>query len=80
IEASQEAEEEWSNTVDTIFSGQLFSETKSWYNGANIPGKKVQSLVFTGGLPAYLERINGVAEKGYEGFIFDGKPAAATYA
>ncbi|KIJ29791.1 hypothetical protein M422DRAFT_268744 [Sphaerobolus stellatus SS14] len=77
IEASQEAQEEWSNTVDTIFSGQLFSETKSCYNGANIPGKKIQSLNFTGGLPAYLERINDVAEKGYEEFILDGKPAAA---
>ncbi|KIJ29796.1 hypothetical protein M422DRAFT_235129 [Sphaerobolus stellatus SS14] len=73
IEPSREAEEEWSNNVDKIFSGQLFSEAKSWYTGANIPGKKVQSLNFTGGLPAYVERISTVAKKGYEGFILSGK-------
>ncbi|KIJ37503.1 hypothetical protein M422DRAFT_177825, partial [Sphaerobolus stellatus SS14] len=78
IEPSREAEEEWSNNVDKIFSGQLFSEAKSWYTGANIPGKKVQSLNFTGGIPAYLERISTVAKKGYEGFILAGKPVEAT--
>ncbi|KIJ37502.1 hypothetical protein M422DRAFT_177863, partial [Sphaerobolus stellatus SS14] len=78
IEPSREAEEEWSNNVDKIFSGQLLSEAKSWYTGANIPGKKVQSLSFTGGLPAYVERISTVAKKGYEGFILTGKPVEAT--
>ncbi|KIJ51144.1 hypothetical protein M422DRAFT_244330 [Sphaerobolus stellatus SS14] len=78
IEPSREAEEEWTNNVNKIFSGQLFSEAKSWYTGANIPGKKVQSLNFTGGIPAYLERISTVAEKGYEGFILAGKPVEAT--
>ncbi|KIJ51152.1 hypothetical protein M422DRAFT_157886, partial [Sphaerobolus stellatus SS14] len=78
IEPSREAEEEWTNYVNKIYSGQLFSEAKSWYTGANIPGKKVQSLNFSGGIPDYLKRISIVAENGYEGFILAGKPVEAT--
>ena len=36
--------------------------------GSNIPGKKVESLNYTGGVPRYCEEIRSIAMKGYEGF------------
>jgi len=72
IEPSLAAEEEWSKKVDKIFSTQLFQKVASWYTGANVPGKTVQSLNFTGGVPAYIKCTKEVAEKGYEGFILRG--------
>jgi len=64
-----DAEEKWSRHVDQIFTSQLFYKAKSWYTGANIPGKTVQTLNFTGGVPAYDKYTKEVAEKGYEGFV-----------
>jgi cyclohexanone monooxygenase len=36
--------------------------------GANIPGKPCEILMYTGGLPMYLEELEASAENGYEGF------------
>lgn len=74
IEASQDAEDKWSRYVDDIFTTQLFSKAKSWYTGANIPGKTVQTLNFTGGVPMYIKETTEVADKGYEGFILSRQP------
>jgi cyclohexanone monooxygenase len=49
-------------------SVSLFDQADSWYLGANIPGKKRQLLNFPGGVPAYLERLKTLKDKGYEGF------------
>lgn len=38
---------------------------------ANIPGKPRESLNYTGGIPKYVRECREVAEKGYEGFLFD---------
>jgi hypothetical protein len=48
----------------------LWSKAKSWYNGSNIPGKVVETLNFTGGLPLYINMCNESMEKGYDGFVF----------
>ncbi|KAL0577461.1 hypothetical protein V5O48_004530 [Marasmius crinis-equi] len=38
------------------------------YLGANIPGKVIEPLNFTGGVPYYKKRCDEVAQNGYEGF------------
>ena len=40
----------------------------SWYLGANIPGKPRVFLPYVGGLAAYREKCEFVANNGYEGF------------
>ncbi|MFF1552978.1 flavin-containing monooxygenase [Rhodococcus erythropolis] len=68
VEATPEAEQRWQEQLDEIAAPALFSEAKSWYMGANIPGKKVQLLMYPGGLPAYLANVNESAANGYPEF------------
>ncbi|KAE9392198.1 cyclohexanone monooxygenase [Gymnopus androsaceus JB14] len=69
IEATREAEINWRQQVMDEAAARLFSTAKSWYMGANIPGKAVEILMYTGGAAKYTRICNEVAEKGYEGFI-----------
>ena len=69
IEADAQAEEAWAKQVHELVQHTLFPKAKSWYMGANIPGKKVEVLNYPGGLPMYLKLFRESAEKGYEGFI-----------
>ncbi|MBL4622157.1 MAG: hypothetical protein JKY89_07145 [Immundisolibacteraceae bacterium] len=58
----------WSEEVLEIANETLFPLTDSWYTGANIAGKHRQFAVYLGG-PLFFERLAGVAENGYEGFV-----------
>ena len=44
IEATQEAEDDWCKRMHEKWDATLFPLAKSWYQGANIPGKKVEPL------------------------------------
>ncbi|KAG6860032.1 hypothetical protein C0995_000252 [Termitomyces sp. Mi166 len=68
IDATREASEAWVQRVVDIFSQGLWAHTKSWYTGANVPGKRVEPLNFAGGLPLYLSLIRESARDGYAGF------------
>ena len=50
IEPTQEAEDEWIKTCETISDQTLFSKGESWIFGANIPGKKNTVIVLSGRL------------------------------
>ena len=41
----------------------------SWYNGANVPGKKRMYMGYTAGIPEYRRRCDEVAADGYTGFV-----------
>ncbi|KAG7088623.1 hypothetical protein E1B28_012596 [Marasmius oreades] len=69
IEPTREAEEEWRNLVMNNSSKALFHKAKSWYMGANIPGKPIEQLNFVGGIALYDSLCQSKAAKGYEGFI-----------
>jgi cation diffusion facilitator CzcD-associated flavoprotein CzcO len=69
IEATPEAEKRWATAIDEIVAEGLFGQAKSWYMGANIPGKKVQMLMYPGGLPAFLTEVNESAANGYPDFV-----------
>jgi len=70
IEAVRKAEEEWRSLVLHIARQGLTHKAKSWWNGANIPGKPIEQLNFLGGIPLYHSLCQSNAEKGYEGFVF----------
>lgn len=68
IEAVPAAQEEWSKLIADFWASSLFPRAKSWYQGSNIPGKKVESLNFPLGLPTYIAKFKESAAEGYSGF------------
>jgi len=68
IEATPDAQEDWHKLICDFWESTLFPQAKSWYQGSNIPGKKVEPLNFPMGLPTYLEKFNNSVNNDYEGF------------
>lgn len=67
IEATREAEDQWIQLVEDQNAPTLFPLTISWWNGGNVPGKKVQSYNYLGGIQNYESDIRGTLE-GWKGF------------
>jgi cation diffusion facilitator CzcD-associated flavoprotein CzcO len=59
FEAKPETEEDWTRRMKKKWDASLFPLAKSWYQGSNIPGKRVEPLNWSGGIPAY--RVSHVA-------------------
>lgn len=78
VEPTAEAEREWKAAVDAEWASTLYPKAKSWYSGANIPGKKVEALNWAGGLPRYLEVVEGVRRQGWRGFQMERLPRLNT--
>jgi cyclohexanone monooxygenase len=72
IEASAEAEQAWVQSIIEVANQSLFPKTKSWYMGANIPGKPVSPMLFLGGAPAYRQICADIVADGYRGFALTG--------
>lgn len=70
IEPTTTAESEWVEHVSDVANATLFPEAKSWYMGANIPGKPVVSLIYLGGFKEYSRRLSAALTNGYDGFLF----------
>ncbi|KAG6901285.1 hypothetical protein C0995_014253 [Termitomyces sp. Mi166 len=68
IDATREASEAWVQRVTDIYNKGFWTRAKSWYTGANVPGKRLESLNFSGGLPLYTTLIDESAQGGYAGF------------
>jgi cyclohexanone monooxygenase len=56
-----------------VGDASLYPRAKSWYMGANIPGKPRVLLPYVGGVGAYRELCDTVAASGYEGFILSAR-------
>jgi len=67
-EAQAEAENQWTTRVRDLWESSLFPLAESWYQGANIPGKKKEALAYVGGLPKYIKELEQCAKNNYEGF------------
>jgi cation diffusion facilitator CzcD-associated flavoprotein CzcO len=67
IEARPDAQEAWVAHVNAVADRTLYPMCNSWYVGANIPGKTRVFMPLLG-YPAYVEKCNEVAARGYEGF------------
>lgn len=70
IEALPEAQSEWIDEVLSFVTGSVLLHPKcnSWYNGANVPGKKRMYTTYVGGIPEYRRRCDQVVAGGYTGF------------
>lgn len=71
VEATPGAETEWTEHVFQMAERMLFSKTDSWFTGinSNLNGKQNRTvLLYAGGAPAYREKCDEVAAKGYAGF------------
>ncbi len=68
VEAKKEAQDAWREHCLDLASKTLAMHTDSWYNGANIPGKKREFMIYMGGIPAWHEAfLDALNEwKGFE--------------
>jgi cation diffusion facilitator CzcD-associated flavoprotein CzcO len=69
LEAKPEGEKKWHDMIKEINDKSLFPHTRSWYMGANIPGKKVEQLNFPGGFPLYYKETREVLDNDFQGFV-----------
>lgn len=67
----KEAEDRWVKELHEVWYSSLFPPTDSWYQGANIPGKLREPLNYFGGIPEYINQLDGCASKNYEGFVIE---------
>ncbi len=74
VEATTEAEEEWTANVKHLYSKLLLRKAKSWFTGYNSNVEdhdKIRYLIYNGGAPNYRQRLADVAANSYEGFEVD---------
>jgi cation diffusion facilitator CzcD-associated flavoprotein CzcO len=73
VEATPDAEREWTQHVHDTGRRMLFTQVDSWMMGinSNVAGKQKRTfIVYAGGAPKYRERCDEVAARGYPGFTF----------
>ncbi|KAK0335045.1 hypothetical protein LTR91_005009 [Friedmanniomyces endolithicus] len=71
FEATKEAEDDWCKRMNEKWDVTLFPKAKSWYSGANIPGKRVEPLNWAGGMVEYTTSLHGSLENNYQGWHTD---------
>jgi cyclohexanone monooxygenase len=68
IEPTRVAEMAWVQHNNEVANSTLYPLAKSWYMGANIPGKPRIFMPYVGGVQNYVAKCNEVVAKDYEGF------------
>ncbi|MDP9643741.1 cyclohexanone monooxygenase [Actinopolyspora lacussalsi] len=68
VEATERAEREWLDHAAEAGNATLYPTADSWYTGANVPGKPRVLLAYVGGVAAYRQWCEQVADNGYSGF------------
>ncbi|SCV30558.1 uncharacterized protein FFB14_03110 [Fusarium fujikuroi] len=68
IEPTLEAEKRWTEKLCRTHSNSLISDTRSWYDGSNIPGKMVEPSAFMDGFPLYRRTCYSALEDNFQGF------------
>ncbi len=69
MEPDQQYEEDWVQHVNEVADQTLYPRAKSWYIGANIPGKPRVFMPYVGGVGNYRKKCDEVVANGYEGFV-----------
>lgn len=67
FEPSTEAEDEWGQVIEELNKPTLYPFTNSWWNKANLPGKKSQILTHPGGIEMYEKQCRDKLD-GWKGF------------
>ncbi|MBW0292598.1 MULTISPECIES: flavin-containing monooxygenase [Rhodococcus] len=65
FESTVDADKAWTKHINETDAKAIFHGTKSWYNGGNIPGKKMQMLQYLNGYPTYMGFWQAEKESGY---------------
>jgi len=73
IEATETAQNGWQVHNNDCVDITLFKQAKSWYMGANVPGKPRVFLPYIGGVGTYRLICDDVREQGYLGFKLSGE-------
>ncbi|CAJ1496130.1 flavin-containing monooxygenase [[Mycobacterium] burgundiense] len=70
IEARPEAQRDWIEHTTSLVEPTVLAHPScnSWYNGANVPGKRRRYMAYTAGIPEYRRRCDEIAATGYPGF------------
>ena len=72
VEATEAAEERWTDHVTKMYSTMLMRKAKGWFTGynSNVEGHeegRTRYFVYNGGTPKYVKTIREVADNNYEG-------------
>ena len=67
IDIDPAAQKSWAQTVKDVVKGTILATSKSWYVGANVPGKTQGILAYAGGIARYIKHCDECADKGYAG-------------
>ena len=67
IEATEEAQSEWTNQVAETAARTLYPQAASYYMGDDVQGKPRGFMPYAGGLRAFRRKCDEVAENGYAG-------------
>lgn len=68
VEAESQAEEHWVEHVNERSKETLYPKAKSYYVGAEIPGKPQVFMPYSGGVRGYRRILNRVKEENWDGF------------
>lgn len=70
IDANHDAQQDWIDHATALVAPTVLTHPScnSWYNGANVPGKKRMYMGYTAGIPEYRRRCDEIAAGGYLGF------------
>ena len=70
MEPTPDAVEQWRRRMDDLVNATVLPKGKrSWFLGANIPGKPHVVLFYFGGAGTYRQECQAVADRGFEGFV-----------
>jgi cation diffusion facilitator CzcD-associated flavoprotein CzcO len=80
IEATGQAEQEWTRWIYETADQLLYSKVDSWFNGANVSSvegrSKPRVLVYTGDQLYYRQYCSTVIQEGYRGFEMKKHPGS----
>ena len=76
VEPTVAAEAGWIRHVEDFGDLTLYPRARSWYTGANVPGKPRVFLPYIGGVDTYRKVCDAVVASGYLGLRFEGPGGA----
>ncbi|KIM94775.1 hypothetical protein OIDMADRAFT_45687 [Oidiodendron maius Zn] len=68
FEATPEVERTWKRRLVEDWQSKVFSKANSYYQGANIPGKVIEPLMWACGVDKYFEALEKCRARNWEGF------------
>ena len=70
IDTDKSAEDAWVAMCREGMDQTLFTQVKSWINGANVPGKPRAAMFYMGGMAAYMRELDSIVSCAYDRFHF----------